>query len=467
MCFVVRLKLEWIIPVLLAALAAGALYFYLPAGNDLSPESREPGATVDATSGPTAGKTGPEFGELIPGNGKAADLAGSWPMFRGPRLDGFSHEDTPLAQTWPLGGPKVLWSVAVGDGYASAAVQGGKVYVLDYDVKTHGDALRCLSLADGAEIWRYFYPVKVKMNHGYSRTMPAVSNKYVVSMGPRCHVLCLDAPTGKKRWSMDLVAQYGTKEPLWYAGQCPIFDGETVILAPAGPKALMICVDCETGQVRWTTPNPMNWAMTHSSVAPMTFGNQRVFVYFGSGGVAVVSAQDGALLWTTDAFHIAITVPTPVILPDGRIFCCGGYNADSVMLQLKSQGGKVSGQVLFRLKPEVFGATQTTPIYYNSHIYGIRPSGDLVCLDESGKVVWASTRENFGLGPLLIAEGMIYVMDDNGTLTLAKVNEKAFVRLAQAKVLPGPEAWGPITLAGGRMIVRDLRKMVCLDVAQH
>jgi outer membrane protein assembly factor BamB len=137
------------------------------------------------------------------------------------------------------------------------------------------------------------------------------------------------------------------------------------------------------------------------------------------------------------------------------------------MLQLKSQGGKLTGQVLFRLKPEVFGATQTTPIYYNSHIYGIRPSGDLVCLDESGKVLWASTRENFGLGPLLIAEGMIYVMDDNGTLTLAKVNEKAFVRLAQAKVLPGPEAWGPITLAGGRLIVRDLRKMVCLDVAQH
>jgi outer membrane protein assembly factor BamB len=452
----------------LAAAAAGGLYYYLPLGGEVTVESREPDAGLGniATSAPTA-KAGPEFGKLIPGKGAPADLPGLWPWFRGPDLDGVSREQTSLAQSWPSGGPRVLWSVPMGEGYAAAAVQGGKVYVLDYDTKARGDALRCLSLADGVEIWRYFYPVKMKENHGFSRTVPAVSGKYVVSLGPRCHVLCVDASTGAKRWSIDLVAKYGTKEPLWYAGQCPLMDGERVILAPAGPDALMIAVDCETGKAQWTAPNPMRWTMTHSCVSLMTFDDRRMFVYFGSGGVAGVSADDGQLLWTTDAFRIVTTVPTPVILPDGRIFCSGGYNAGSMMLQVKGKGGKYSVDVLYRLKPGVFGAAQTTPIYYNSHIYGVRPSGELVCLDEGGKVLWASTGENFGLGPLLIAEGMIYVIDDNGTMTLALANEKGFTRLAKAKVLPGPEAWGPMALAGGRLIVRDLRKMVCLDVSQR
>jgi outer membrane protein assembly factor BamB len=134
------------------------------------------------------------------------------------------------------------------------------------------------------------------------------------------------------------------------------------------------------------------------------------------------------------------------------------------MLQVKSDGGKFSAKVLYRLPPQVFGATQQTPIYFDGHIYGIRPSGDLVCLDENGKVVWAGTGENFGLGPLLIAGGLIYAMDDSGTLTMAKADPSGFAALGRAKVLAGPESWGPMAIASGRLIVRDLRQMVCLDV---
>ncbi|GAG51327.1 unnamed protein product, partial [marine sediment metagenome] len=42
---------------------------------------------------------------------------------------------------------------------------------------------------------------------------------------------------------------------------------------------------------------------------------------------------------------------------------------------------------------------------------------------------------------------------------------KGYVPLAQAKVLEdGHEAWGPLALAGGRLILRDLTRMVCLDL---
>ena len=135
---------------------------------------------------------------------------------------------------------------------------------MDYDREHRQDALRCLSLADGQEIWRYAYPVAVKRNHGMSRTVPALTDKIVVAMGPKCHVVCLDTDSGNLRWGMDLVRQFGTTVPPWYAGQCPLIDGDAVILAPAGPQAMLIAVSAagtngQTGDILWRTPNPRGW----------------------------------------------------------------------------------------------------------------------------------------------------------------------------------------------------------------
>ncbi|MHC4573345.1 MAG: PQQ-binding-like beta-propeller repeat protein, partial [Planctomycetota bacterium] len=87
-------------------------------------------------------------GKFLAFDGVAADLPGSWPRFRGANLDGISSEDVELARTWPAGGPSVLWSVDLGEGYAGAAVLAGRVYVLDYDREKQADAVRCFSLAD-------------------------------------------------------------------------------------------------------------------------------------------------------------------------------------------------------------------------------------------------------------------------------------------------------------------------------
>jgi len=59
--------------------------------------------------------------------------------------------------------------------------------------------------------------------------------------------------------------------------------------------------------------------MTHSSVMPMEFAGERMYVYCASMGVVGVSAKDGRLLWETTDWKISIaTVPSPTILDDGR-----------------------------------------------------------------------------------------------------------------------------------------------------
>jgi outer membrane protein assembly factor BamB len=429
-------------------------------------QARVPG--LDRPAGEVTVAKSPVSGKLTKFEGKAAEILGEWPGFRGPRLDGICHDAPALATKWPSGGPSVLWSVDLGEGYAGAAVRAGRVYVLDYDRQASADALRCFSLADGKEIWRFSYPMVIKRNHGMSRTVPAVTDKFIVTLGPKCQVACLDPISGEMKWMLDLVGKFHTTVPQWYAGQCPLIEGDRVILAPGG-DALMVAVDCATGNVLWKSPNPRGWAMTHVSIVPMEFAGKRMYVYCGKGGVAGVSADDGRILWDTTDWKISIaTVPTPVVLPGGRIFFCGGYNAGGRILQLETKGDQLLAKTVAVLKATQFGATQHTPILYDNHLFGLREKDkQLVCMELDGRVVWSSgSAHKFGLGPFLIADQKIFIVDDGGKMTLAEATSKGYRQLDEAQVLAGPDAWAPMAMVGGRLLVRDLNRMTCLDVSK-
>lgn len=554
-----------------------------------------------------------------PGDG-AAGRATNWPSFRGPNLDGIAHDESGLLRSWPSQGPRKLWQVQLGEGYAAPAVRNGRVYLLDYDPpdhwllrveqvsdfhsmvqrlnhvddsapaakalrrigqmlgdrgrrtlanatdqladatsrqalidslnelmqrgdfyshdcfkgiklpsetnrllrpvddgpltvpqapqlraghdatalavredlspgdilrlnrilleacfpreilpSRHSDVMRCISLADGTEIWRLAYPVKVKRNHGMSRTVPAVTDDYVVSIGPKCHVLCLDARTGQPVWGIDLQEQFNTEEPEWYAGQCPLIDAGKAIIAPGG-SSLMIAVELSSGKIIWQAPNPRRWKMTHSSIVPMDFAGKRMYVYCGSGGVAGIDAGTGETLWESTEWKISIaTVPTPVIVGEDKIFLSGGYGAGCMMMQLTSDGGQISARPLWRLKAEEFGSVQQTPLLYDGHIFGMRPDGQLACTDLSGKLKWKSGpahRFGQGLGPYIIADGLLLVMNDTGLLTMVEATSEGYRELAQAQVLQGGDSWGPMAIADGRLLARDLTSMVCLELEE-
>ncbi|HOQ03963.1 MAG TPA: PQQ-binding-like beta-propeller repeat protein [Anaerohalosphaeraceae bacterium] len=461
--------LPWLVPLMLTAAGAGLLTGWIYSYYHLSVPMRLPGEdgrpNVSSLETP-AGKS--RQGHLETFDGIPSKSAGVWPTFRGPNYDAVSTESVPLMRSFPAGGPRELWRVSLGEGYAGPAVRNGRVYLIDYDMDRQADAIRCFSLEDGREIWRYSYPVAVKRNHGMSRTIPAVDDRYVVTIGPRCDVTCLDADTGRFRWAIDLVREYGTQEPLWYAGQCPRIEEGKAILAPAGKDVLMMAVDCESGQVVWKTPSPRRWQMTHSSILPITFEGRRMYVYCAVGGVVGVAAEDGTLLWETDAWTLRIHVPTPVWLGDGRLFFSAGYNKGSMMMRLVKQQNTIVPEVLFALPPEVFGADQQTPIYYQGFLYGVRPNKEMVCLDTDGKIRWTSGPQNkFGLGPYIIADGMIIVLNDEGVLSLIEARPDEFVLLARAKVLDGPESWAPPALAEGRLVVRDFTTMKCLDLRRR
>lgn len=403
--------------------------------------------------------------------GVPSDLPGHWPRFRGPDFDNIVKNSPPLAERWPEGGPEILWSVELGEGHAAPAVFNGCVYLFDYDEASRSDALRCFSLADGKEIWRRSYELPAKRNHGLSRTIPAVTEECIVTVGPRCHVSCVETKTGAFRWGIDLQKEQGTTEPLWFTGQCPLIENGRAILAPAGPDALLMAVDCATGEVVWQTPNPKGWKMSHSSVMPMVLHGEAMYVYAAVGGLVGVS-KDGALRWEIP-WNASVIAPSPVALPGNRIHIAAGYGAGSLMVQIeKTSDGFSARQIAQHGPKDWLTCEQQTPILCDGLLYGIMPKDggalkqQFVCYDHAaGGLVWSSGKTaRFGLGPFLLADGKFYVLDDDGTLTMFSYSTTGYEPLAQHKVLDGHDAWGPIALAGTRMLLRDSTRMVCIEV---
>jgi outer membrane protein assembly factor BamB len=409
-------------------------------------------------------------------DGLPSKIQGSWPRFRGADFDNISKENIRLAESWGDEGPNILWSVDLGEGHAGPVVSNGRVYLLDYDEEKRADILRCFSLNDGKEIWRRGYELYVKRNHGMSRTIPAVSDKYVVTVGPKCHVMCVDAYSGDFKWGMDLVNEYGAEVPLWYTGQCPLIDDSLAVIAVGG-KSLIIGIDCETGEVIWETPNPHNWKMSHSSVMRLSILGKKMYVYCAIGGVIGVSAEEGTageLVFETNLWNRNVIAPSPVNLKDGRIFLTAGYGAGSLMLRIKSDNGSFSAESLQTLKPEEgMASEQQTPIFYKGHLFSILPKdagplrNQFICChpDDCSQIVWSSGKTNrFGLGPYIVADDKFFILSDDGVLTVLKASPDEYVQLAQAKVLDGVDAWGPFALVNGRLLARDSRRLVCIDL---
>jgi len=404
------------------------------------------------------------------------ELPGEWVQFRDADSRNIIENGEKLSNSWPESGPEILWSVVCGEGHAAPSVKNGRVYLLDYDEETRMDLLRCFSLFSGKELWQRGYPISIKRNHGMSRTIPALKDDYVVTIGPKCHTMCVDGKSGDFLWGIDMESEYGTETPFWYTGQCPIIDDSLVVLAPGG-SSLLIGVSLKTGKVKWSTPNPNNWQMSHVSVMPTTFAGRKMYIYSAIGGMVGVSADSadiGTVLWESKLWSHSVLAPTPVITEDGKIYCTAGYGAGGMTLQMIENNGEFSVEKLQEFLPkDGMACEQQTPLLWKGHFFSIQPkdAGELrqqfVCYkpEDCTKLIYGSGSTNrYGLGPFILADNKFYILNDDGTLTMAEASTSQFKILSEYKILDGHDAWGPFAIVGTRMLLRDSKRMICINI---
>ena len=260
-----------------------------------------------------------------------------------------------------------------------------------------------------------------------------------------------------------------------------MIDGNTAVVAPAGKDVLMMGVDLETGKVAWKTPNPKNLVMSHSSISVLTLAGKRMYVYCAEWGKMVgVSAEPadvGTQLWEIQCLSQETMSPAPVAVDDTKVFMTSGVRAGSALVQITKAGDKFEPKLLYNLDyNEGFSTEQQTPILYNKHLFALMPESSgghkkqLACMNpfDKGKIIWESgkTRRFGQWEAVLLADGKFFVLDENCRLTLVKASTEKYEELGQCKVLQGREAWAPMVVVGDRLLVRDSKVMVCLDVGK-
>lgn len=145
-----------------------------------------------------------------------------------------------------------------------------------------------------------------------------------------------------------------------------------------------------------------------------------------------------------------------------------------MMFQVFEENGIFSIEKLYGYRPkDGLASEQQTPIYYEGMLFGILPKdagilrNQFVCVDpaDTRKMVWSSGKTNrFSLGPYMIADGKFFILNDEGTLSIVRPSTTAFKLMDQVKVFDAHDAWAPLAIADGYMLLRDATKMICMDI---
>jgi outer membrane protein assembly factor BamB len=201
-----------------------------------------------------------------------------------------------------------------------------------------------------------------------------------------------------------------------------------------------------------------------------------MYVYAAIGclaGVAADGPERGRILWQTREWRASIIAPSPVVLPDGRIFVTAGYGDGAMILSVSRDGDAFSVQTLKKYGTRSgLACEQQTPIHYQDRLFAVVPKdaganrNAFVCSDTDGAVLWNSGDMRFGLGPFMVLGDRFLILDDEGVLTMARASTQEFIPMARARVLSGRDSWGPFAVVGTRLILRDSRRMICLDLGE-
>jgi outer membrane protein assembly factor BamB len=390
----------------------------------------------------------------------APESGRDWPQWRGPQRDGLSRE-TGLLSTWPAGGPRVLWTKPIGRGFSSLAIAGGRLYTMDEESERY-EAVVCLDAGTGKEIWRFRYPNHYEERFGPGpRSTPAVDGNLVYAVGPTGIFHCLRADTGQKVWRHDLLEEFHGRPMQYGVSFSPLVEGTLVFTAPGGPDGCSIAAfDKHTGALVWKAQGD---PMGYSSPIAITAAGVRQVLFFTNTALVSLSPTDGTLYWrypwqTEGGFNIA----TPLAFGN-YVFISSAYGKGCALLEITAEadGSLHASRVYEHNRMRNHFASS---VRHGDHLYGFDQM-DLVCLNvRTGAIVWREKgARSFRKGSLLIADGHLLILGEDGRLVLAPASPAGYVEKAAYQIGPN-KFWTVPALAGGKLYVRNESQIYCLGL---
>ena len=401
-------------------------------------------------------------------------VAEDWTQYRGPNHNGHSSEKH-FAKRWGSG-PSIVWkSSAYPLGFASFTTSGSQAFTV---CARNGQEVAVAVNADtGQQNWAYTLTPAVYGHDGGNagargnqggdgpRSTPTIDDGKVYVMSADLVLYALNEKSGSLLWKKDLIKEHAGRNIKWKNAASPLIEGNLIYVAGGGSGQALMAIDKHSGKVVWKGGNDL---MTHSTPALATIHGVRQVIFFTQKGLVGRDAKSGKELWRYPFKFAVSTAISPIVAGD-IVYCSAGYGVGSAAVRIEQTDGGMKANQLWRIHGHKDVANHwSTPVYQNGHLYGMFSfkkygSGPLKCVElATGKVKWS--KDGFGPGNCIIADGHIIALSDNGHIVMAKAQTSRYQEVARAKVLKG-KCWTTPVLSNGRIYVRSTTEAACLDVA--
>ena len=149
----------------------------------------------------------------------------AWTQWGGPNRN-FMSDATGLASTWPAGGPRKLWTRALGEGHSSILVEGESPVhhvpaggTADSHQTQSGGGRRSDGCRDRQSGLGISLPCADRRTRFLARRRAARRRRSSSATGlyatsSRRELFALDKTTGKLLWSHDFIKEYGAHRPV-------------------------------------------------------------------------------------------------------------------------------------------------------------------------------------------------------------------------------------------------------------
>jgi outer membrane protein assembly factor BamB len=399
-------------------------------------------------------------------------LGQDWPQWRGAARDG-KTEGFKAPSTWP----KELtrnWKVTVGEGVATPALVGDKLYVF---ARTEGaETTSCLDAATGKELWKDKYDSLGASgpSSGFSgpRSSPTVADGKVVTLGVRGVLSCLNAADGKVIWRKD---DFKNATPKFYTASSPLVtDGLCIAELGGGDNpGGVIAYDLASGKEKW------KWAgdsPAYGSPVLMTVAGTKLVIALTDTKIVALTAAEGKQVWETP-FAVqgrGYNAATPIV--DGQTLIYAGSGRGVTAVKLEKKGDGIAASELWKNADN--SVMFNTPVLKNGLLFGLTAGNDFFCINaKDGKTAWTapSTRASGnaageggggggggrkggmgrgGFGTIVDAGSVLLGLTPSSELIAFQPTDKAYTEVARIKVADTPTYASPVP-SGNRLYVKD------------
>jgi outer membrane protein assembly factor BamB len=212
--------------------------------------------------------------------------------------------------------------------------------------------------------------------------------------------------------------------------------------------------------------------MTHATPIAATIHGVRQVIFFTQSGLVSADPATGKVLWRYPFKYNVSTAASPVVDGD-LVYCSAGYDVGSAVARISKAGEVFAATELWKIKGSAATKAKllnhwSTPVAKDGHLYGMFSfkeygNGALKCVElATGTEKWAVP--GFGPGGVILVDGLLLALADDGQLALIDPQPAAFKELGRTKAVDG-KCWNNPTFAEGCIFARGTKEGVCLEAA--